>query len=69
MQDPGSPARRWRVKLTLDAAPLVFLGIGVLFLAVAGAAYLLGAGGSTVVVAIGAMFVLVAMATAITPGD
>ena len=56
-----------RVKLTLDAAPLVFLAIGALLLMAAGTSYLLDNGGSTVIVAIGAMFVLVAIATAITP--
>lgn len=55
------------MKLTLDTAPLVFLGIGALLLGAAGTAYLLGSQGSTVIVAIGAMFVLVAIATAVTP--
>lgn len=55
------------MKLTLDAAPLIFLGLGVLLLLTAGTAYLLGNGGSTIIVVIGAMFVLVAIATAITP--
>lgn len=63
----GSRGEGERVKLTLDAAPLVFLGIGALLLVVAGASYLVGNGGPTVVVAMGAMFVLVAIATAITP--
>jgi peptidoglycan/LPS O-acetylase OafA/YrhL len=60
----GGKRGRW---LTLDALPLVFLGIGALLLVIAGGTYLAGNGGSTIVIAIGAMFVLVAIATAITP--
>ena len=67
MQHAGGLGKRGRMKLTLDTAPLVFLGIGLLFLTVAGTAYLLGAGSSMAVIGIGAMFVLVAMATAIVP--
>ena len=55
------------MKLAFDMAPLLFLGVGALFLVVAGGFYLLGHGVSTAVVVIGAVFVLVAIATAIVP--
>ena len=56
------------MKLTFDVAPLAFLALGAILLLTAGLFYLLGQGVSTVVVAMGAVFVLVAIATAIAPG-